>query len=228
MSLLRRLDAVLPIGDDNSGRRTFPMVTYALIAVNVVVFLSELAQPDPQAYLGQWGAVPSQISAGRSLATLVTSTFLHAGWAHLLGNMLFLFIFGDNVEDAFGHLKYLLFYLACGVAAGLAQVYLAPASSLPGVGASGAISGVLAAYIVMFGNNRVTVLFGIFPIVVPAFLMIGVWIVLQFVSGAASLGHTQETGGVAYGAHVGGFVCGLLLTFVMRPRRQARRYYRGW
>jgi membrane associated rhomboid family serine protease len=154
--------------------------------------------------------------------------FLHAGWAHLLGNMLFLFIFGDNVEDAFGHLKYLLFYLACGIAAGLAQVYLAPGSSLPGVGASGAISGVLAAYIVMFGNNPVTVLFGIFPVVVPAFLMIGVWIVLQFLSGAASLGHTQETGGVAYGAHVGGFVCGLALTFVLRPRRQARRYYRRW
>ena len=226
--MFRRVSLVLPIGDDNSGRRTFPVVTYSLIAVNVVVFLVELAQPDPQGYLSQWGTVPAQISAGRSLSTLVTSMFLHAGWAHLLGNMLFLFIFGDNVEDAFGHLKYLLFYLACGIAAGLAQVYLAPGSSLPGVGASGAISGVLAAYIVMFGNNPVTVLFGIFPVVVPAFLMIGVWIVLQFLSGAASLGHTQETGGVAYGAHVGGFVCGLALTFVLRPRRQARRYYRRW
>src|ERR671939_335860 len=161
---------MLPIGDDNSARRIFPVVTYALIAVNVVVFLTELGQPDPQRYIAEWGAVPSQISAGRSLATLVTSTFLHAGWAHLLGNMLFLFIFGDNVEDAFGHLKYLAFYMACGVLAGLAQVYLAASSNLPGVGASGAIS---------------------------------------------------------YGAHVGGFLGGLVLAFLLRPtrRRPVRRYY---
>jgi rhomboid family protein len=221
---------VLPIGDDNTYRRTFPTVTYALIAVNVLVFLVELGQPDPQAYLSQWGATPSQISAGYSLATLVTSMFLHAGWAHLLGNMLFLFIFGDNVEDAFGHVKYVLFYFACGIASGLAQVYLAPGSTVPGVGASGAISGVLAAYIVMFGNNRVRVLLGFFPAVVPAYLMIGVWIVLQFVNGAASFGNTQQSGGVAYGAHIGGFFCGLLLTFVLRParRRAVRPYRRPW
>src|SRR5918912_2142201 len=118
---------MLPIGDDNSARRIFPVVTYALIAVNVVVFLTELGQPDPQRYIAEWGAVPSQISAGRGLATLVTSMFLHAGWAHLLGNMLFLFIFGDNVEDAFGHLKFLGFYMVCGFAAAFAQIVLAPA-----------------------------------------------------------------------------------------------------
>jgi membrane associated rhomboid family serine protease len=211
---------VLPIGDDNSRRRTFPFVTYTLVALNAVVFLVELGQPDPQAYLSQWGATPSQISAGQSLATLVTSMFLHAGWAHLLGNMLFLVIFGDNVEDAFGHFKYLAFYLACGIAAALAQVVLAPGSRVPSVGASGAISGVLAAYVVMFGNNRVRVLLGFFPTVVPAYVMIGLWIVLQFVLGAASLGYTQQSGGVAYGAHVGGFLCGLLLTFVLRPARR--------
>jgi membrane associated rhomboid family serine protease len=221
---------VLPLGDDNTARRTVPVVTYALIALNVAVFLVELGQPDPQAYLSEWGAVPSQISAGRSLATLVTSMFLHAGWAHLLGNMLFLFIFGDNVEDAFGHLRYLAFYLACGVLAGLAQVYLAASSNLPGVGASGAISGVLAAYLVMFGNNRVRVLVGFFPAVVPAYLMIGLWIFLQFTQGFASLAQTQQTGGVAYGAHVGGFVGGLILAFLLRPahRRAPRRYEQPW
>jgi membrane associated rhomboid family serine protease len=217
---------VLPIGDDNSRRRTFPFVTYGLVVLNVGVFLVELGQPDPQGYLAQWGATPAQVSTGQSLATLVTSMFLHAGWAHLLGNMLFLFIFGDNVEDAFGHFKYLAFYLVCGVAASLAQVALAPGSRVPSVGASGAISGVLAAYVVMFGNNRVRVILGIFPAVVPAYVMIGLWIVLQFVSGAASLGYTQQSGGVAYGAHVGGFLCGLLLTFLLRPaRRQPLRPY---
>jgi membrane associated rhomboid family serine protease len=193
----------------------------------VAVFLVELGQPDPQAYLGEWGAVPSQISAGRSLVTLLTSMFLHAGWAHLLGNMLFLFIFGDNVEDAFGHLKYLAFYMACGVLAGLAQVYLAASSNLPGVGASGAISGVLAAYLVMFGTNRVRVLVGFFLTAVPAYLVIGIWIVLQFTQGLASFADTQQSGGVAYGAHVGGFLGGLVLAFLLRParRRPARHYY---
>lgn len=211
---------MLPIGDDNSLRRTVPGVTYALIAVNVLVFLVELAQPDPQAYLLRWGAVPARISAGQGLETLVTSMFLHAGWGHLLGNMLFLFIFGDNVEDALGHVRYLLFYLACGLASGLAQVFVSPLADIPGVGASGAISGVLAAYLVMFGNNRVRVLVGFIPLVVPAYLMIGVWIAIQFLNGAASIGQTAQSGGVAYAAHVGGFVAGLVLGLVLRPARR--------
>ncbi len=214
---------MIPIGDQNAYRRSFPGVTYGLIALNVIVFLVELSQPDPQAYLTQWGAVPVQISAGRGLVTLVTSMFLHAGWGHLLGNMLFLFVFGDNVEDAFGHVRYLLFYLACGVLAGLAQVVLAPAADLPGVGASGAISGVLAAYLIMFGTNPVRVLIGIIPAVVPAWVMIGVWIVLQFFNGVASVGDTAQSGGVAYGAHIGGFLGGLVLTLVLRPSDSWRR-----
>jgi membrane associated rhomboid family serine protease len=217
---------VIPIGDDNTSRRTFPYVTYGLIAVNVVVFLVELAQPDPQAYLERWGAVPAVIDGGHGLETLVTSMFLHAGWWHLLGNMLFLFVFGDNVEDAFGHVRYLLFYLACGVLAGLGQVLLTPGSTLPGVGASGAISGVLAAYLIMFGANRVSVLIGIFPAVVPAYVMIGVWIVLQFLNGVASVANTAQTGGVAYGAHLGGFAGGAVLTLLLRPRRPSQRYLR--
>ena len=209
---------MIPIGDDNTSRRTFPFVNYGLIAVNLIVFVVELSQPDPQAYIARWGAVPATITAGHDLQTLVTSAFLHAGWLHLLGNMLFLYVFGDNVEDAFGHARYLLFYLACAVLAGLGQVYLAPGAHLPGVGASGAISGVLAAYLVLFGTNPVRVLIFIFPAVVPAYVMIGVWIVLQLLNGVASLSHTAQTGGIAYGAHIGGFAGGLLLTLLLRPR----------
>lgn len=213
---------MIPIGDDNTSRRSFPLVNYGLIAVNVVVFLVELSQPDPQAYIARWGAVPASISAGHSLETLVTSAFLHAGWLHLLGNMLFLYVFGDNVEDAFGHVRYLLFYLACAVLAGLGQVLLAPGAQLPDIGASGAISGVLGAYLVMFGTNPVRVLIIVFPAVVPAYVMIGVWVVLQFLNGVASISHTAQTGGVAYGAHIGGFAGGLLLALLFRPRGKTR------
>ena len=208
---------MMPLGDDDSGRRTMPVVTYVLIAINVLVFvLLELPKPDIDAFLTQWGTVPAEIVAGRGLITLVTSMFLHGGWAHLGGNMLFLWIFGDNVEDAFGHVLYLVFYLVCGLVASLAQVFLAPSSTIPGVGASGAISGVLAGYIVMFTSNRVRVLLGRAVTSVPAYMMIGLWIVLQFVNGFASIANTAETGGVAYGAHVGGFVAGLILTFLLR------------
>lgn len=208
---------MLPLGDDNSGRRTLPVVTYVLIAINVLVFVVfELPNPDLDRFIQQWGTVPAEIMAGRGLLTLITSMFLHGGWAHLGGNMLFLWIFGDNVEDAFGHALYLVFYLVCGLAASMAQVLLNTSSTIPGVGASGAISGVLAAYIVMFGSNRVRVLMGGLLTSVPAYVMIGLWIVLQFVNGFASIANTAQTDGVAYGAHVGGFIAGLLLTFVLR------------
>jgi membrane associated rhomboid family serine protease len=211
---------MMPLGDDDSARRTTPLVTYALIAINVLVFFVELAQPDIERFLFEWGTIPSQIMAGKGWITLITSMFLHGGWAHLLGNMLFLWIFGDNIEDAFGHALYLIFYLVCGLAASLAQVFLTPTSDLPGVGASGAISGVLAAYIVMFGGNRVRVLMGNVITAVPAYVMIGLWILLQFVNQFASIADTAETGGVAYGAHIGGFIAGLILTEIMRPRRR--------
>jgi membrane associated rhomboid family serine protease len=208
---------MMPLGDDDSGRRTLPVVNYALIAINVLVFVVfELPNPNLDAFINQWGTVPAEIMAGRGLLTLLTSMFLHGGWAHLLGNMLFLWIFGDNVEDAFGHGLYLIFYLVCGLVASMAQVLLSPSSTIPGVGASGAISGVLAAYIVMFGSNRVRVLMGGILTTVPAYVMIGLWIVLQFVNGFASIANTAETDGVAYGAHVGGFIAGLILTFLLR------------
>ena len=207
---------MLPLGDDNSDRRTFPIVTYALIAINILVFvLLELPQGDNlDAFLTRWGTVPAQIVAGNGLITLITSMFLHGGWLHIGSNMLFLWIFGDNVEDAFGHALYLVFYLVCGIVASLAQVLVNASSNVPGVGASGAIAGVLAAYIILFGARPVRVLMQGFLTSVPSYVMIGLWFVTQLLSGFGSLG--QDGGGVAYWAHIGGFVCGLVLTFLLR------------
>jgi membrane associated rhomboid family serine protease len=208
---------MLPIGDDNSDRRRFPFVTYALIAINVLVFvLLELPQGENlDAFLTRWGTIPAQIVAGNGLITLITSMFLHAGLLHIGSNMLFLWIFGDNVEDAFGHVLYLIFYFACGIAASLAHVLVDPSSTVPGVGASGAIAGVLAAYIVLFGSRPVRVLMRGMLTTVPSYVMIGLWIVTQLISGFGALGDTQG-GGVAYWAHIGGFVAGLVLTFLLR------------
>jgi membrane associated rhomboid family serine protease len=215
---------MLPIGDDDSDRRTIPFVTYALIAINVLVFvLLELPQGgNLDAFLTRWGTVPAQIVAGQGLITLITSMFLHGGWLHLGSNMLFLWIFGDNVEDAFGHVLYLVFYFVCGLAASLAQVLINTSSNVPGVGASGAIAGVLAGYIVLFGSRPVRVLMGGVITSVPSYVMIGLWIVTQLLSGFGSLGDTAS-GGVAYWAHIGGFFAGLVLTFLLRgfTRRQS-------
>jgi membrane associated rhomboid family serine protease len=214
---------MFPIGDDNSRRTSTAIVNYLLIALNVLAFFYEISQPDVQRFVMQWGAVPSAISHGERLSTLITSMFLHGGWMHLIGNMVFLWTFGDNVEDALGHGRYLLFYFLCGIAAGLAQVFLSANSHLPGVGASGAISGVLAAYLIMFGSNPVRVMMGYVITTVPAYLMIGMWIVVQFFNGIASFAQTAQTGGVAYGAHVGGFIAGLILTFILRGAAGGRR-----
>jgi membrane associated rhomboid family serine protease len=207
---------MMPIGDDNSARRTTPVVTMALIVVNVIAFLFEAMQPNAEAFIRTWGNIPAELMRGEDLETLFTSMFLHGGWAHLFGNMLFLWTFGDNVEDAFGRGPYLLFYLACGLAAAFAQAFLTPNSGIPAVGASGAISGVMAAYIVKFGTNRVRVLMGYNVVSVPAFLMIGLWILFQFINGYAALADTQQTGGIAYGAHIGGFLAGLALAIMLR------------
>jgi membrane associated rhomboid family serine protease len=207
---------MLPIGDDNSDRRTFPFVTYALIAINVLVFvLLELPQGENlDAFLTRWGTIPAQIVAGNGLITLITSMFLHAGLLHIGSNMLFLWIFGDNVEDAFGHILFLIFYFVCGIAASLAHVLVDPSSTVPGVGASGAIAGVLAGYIVLFGSRPVRVLMRGIPTTVPSYIMIGLWIVTQVISGFGAL--SGQSDGVAYWAHIGGFVAGLVLTFLLR------------
>jgi membrane associated rhomboid family serine protease len=154
--------------------------------------------------------------------TLFTFMFMHAGWVHLGGNMLYLWIFGDNVEDRFGHINFTIFYLLCGLAATFAQLALSLGSNVPNVGASGAIAGVLGAYILLFPQGKVRVLQGQQVIQMPALIVIGFWIVLQFFSGIGSIASTAQTGGVAYMAHIGGFLAGFVLTFVFRGSRDAQ------
>lgn len=217
---------MMPLSDDNRGRRTTPVVTWVLIALNVLVFLYELTlgERDLNQFFIDYGIIPREISDGTDLWTLLTSMFLHGGLLHIAGNMLFLWVFGDNIEDVMGHARYLVFYLLCGVAAGLAQVAIDPDSTVATIGASGAISGLLAAYIVCFPKGRVLtgVVLGflITTIMVPAWMMIGYWIVLQVISGVISLGpDTSATGGgVAFFAHIGGFVAGLLLVWPFRHK----------
>ena len=233
---------MLPIGDDEvPGAGPGRLITMALIAVNVVAFLLELSKPSEgalQSFIQAWGVVPHEYSARADLAphiplpfwtTLFTSMFLHGGWAHLGGNMLFLWIFGDNLEKVMGHLRFLIFYLVCGVAAGLAHIAFNAHSNVPTVGASGAISGVLGGYMLLFPRNRVRVLTRGGVAAVPAFVMLGLWILVQVVSGFGSIAHTGETGGVAFMAHVGGFVAGLVLVRLFTagrgwPRRTAASY----
>ena len=207
---------MFPIGDDDSARRTTPVVTYALIALNVLFFFVELSGGDP--FIEHWSVVPRRLLAnpGGDFPTIFTSMFMHAGWLHLGGNMLYLWIFGDNVEDSFGHLKFLIFYLLCGIAATLAQLAFSTGSNVPNLGASGAIAGVLGAYILLFPRGQVKVLMGRGVIPMPALVVIGFWIVLQFVSGIGSITNSAETGGVAYMAHIGGFLAGIILTFLLR------------
>jgi membrane associated rhomboid family serine protease len=236
---------VFPIGDDNTDRDSFPIVNVTLIAVNVFVFvfLQRLGDNDRVTYA--WSVVPEEIVTGRDLVTpgqevtdpvsrqpvwvpglqptpgsvyltLLTSMFLHGGLLHLLGNMWFLWVFGDNVEDRLGKGRYLLFYLLCGVLASLAHVWLTVATGhdtrTPCLGASGAISGVLGAYLVFFPQKRVTVILFRVLAEVPAFVAVGTWFLFQLITGLGALGDASRAGGgVAYAAHVGGFVAGLAL-----------------
>jgi len=213
---------MLPLGDDDRARRTVPLVTYALIVLNVLFFLVELSGGD--AFINQWAFVPRRFMANPAsdFLTLFTSMFMHASWIHLGGNMLYLWIFGDNVEDRFGHGKFLIFYLLCGLAATFAQLAFSLGSNIPNLGASGAIAGVLGSYILLFPQQQVSVLMGRSVIPVPALIVIGFWIVLQFFSGFASIANTTETGGVAYMAHIGGFIAGFVLTFFFRGSSQSR------
>jgi membrane associated rhomboid family serine protease len=209
---------LFPFGDDNSSRRTLPVVTYALIALNVLVFSIELNLGG--SFIRHWAVVPRQLVANPSaeIPTIFTSMFMHAGWMHLLGNMLFLWIFGDNVEDRLGPAKFLIFYLVCGIAATLAQVAVSAELSIPNLGASGAISGVLAGYLVLFPKGRVKILMRGGVVALPAMVVIGLWIVLQIISGIGSFKQSGQTGGVAYIAHIGGFVAGLALAFLLSGR----------
>lgn len=212
---------VFPIGDDNSARRSVPIVTYLLIVINVLVFLLELNRGTD--FIRTWAFIPREFGArpAAEFQTIFSAMFMHGGWVHLFGNMLYLWIFGDNVEDNFGSLRFLLFYILCGIAATFAQYQVMPQSNIPNLGASGAIAGVLAAYVVMFPQGRVSVLIGRGVTEVPAIMAIGLWIVLQLVSGVGAITNSTQTadlGGVAYMAHVGGFVAGLVLVFFFRRR----------
>ena len=213
-----RRTVMFPISDDDSARRTLPVVTYALIALNILVFVIELNGGD--AFIKQWAFVPSRFisNPASEVPTILTAMFMHGGWLHLFGNMLYLWIFGDNVEDEFGHLKFLVFYLLCGIAATFAQFYFSMQSSVPNVGASGAIAGVLGAYIVMFPGAKVNVLVARQVVALPAVAVLGFWIVLQLFSGVGSIAQAADTGGVAYMAHVGGFAAGLLMSYLFRER----------
>ncbi len=215
---------MLPIGDENPENAAPPVVTWVIIAVNVLAFVVELMSPDLNAFVSTWGAVPSRIAHGHDLITLLTSMFLHGSLLHIGGNMLFLKVFGDNVEDAFGHWWFLAFYFLTGLAAHAAYVVANPNSIIPTVGASGAISGVLGAYIVLFRRNRVRVLLGYWITTVPAWLMIGLWAAMQFVDSYLTFmsADTAQTGGVAYAAHVGGFVSGVVFALIARSRSGGR------
>lgn len=214
---------MIPIRDHNPATRR-PYVTYALIAVNVAVFAATLPlYADDRAlmaFFDGYAIIPADISTGSKWAGLLTSMFLHGGLMHLAGNMLFLWIFGDNVEDQLGHRRYALFYLATGLGAGAIQVLADPGSDIPVVGASGAIAGVMGGYLLMFPRARIDILIFLIVIVrilpVPAFMMLGLWFGMQIAGGSTM---DAETGGVAYWAHAGGFVAGLAL---MLPHWLAR------
>ena len=215
---------MFPIGDERIQGGPPPLVTYALIALNVLAFLVELGQPTEaalQSFIQAWGVVPREYTAMRDLpptiplpfwSTLLTSMFLHGGWMHLGGNMLYLWIFGDNLEKVMGAARFGIFYLVCGLAASAAHIAFGGGSSVPAVGASGAISGVLGGYILLFPGNRIRVLTRGGIMHVPALVVLGFWIVIQLFNGIGSVATTSETGGgVAYLAHIGGFVAGLVL-----------------
>lgn len=215
---------MFPIGDDDSGQTRTPIVTYALIVANLLFFFVEMN--GGEAFVRTWAFVPARFldNPGADIPTLFTSMFMHAGWAHLLGNMLYLWIFGDNVENRFGHGAFTVFYVVCGLAATFAQLAVSADSNVPNVGASGAIAGVLGAYILLFPQGRVRVLQhgGVFH--VPAIVVIGLWIAIQLFSGIGSIATTEQSdvGGVAYMAHVGGFVAGFILTMMLRNRGEAQ------
>ena len=252
---------MIPIGDQMTTRGT-PYVNIALIAVNFLVFFYELTlstqatfrvPSELNLWFQDWGAVPACITdtlglkpdvdpralaflcnEDRVLVTPFTAMFVHVGWLHILGNMLFLWVFGDNIEDALGHVRYLLFYLVVGLAATATQVALSMNDFVPMVGASGAIAGVMGAYIVMYPHARITViipfLWFLGPAYMPALALIGIWFFIQLVSGVGSIGYaTGGGGGVAWWAHIGGFLTGLLLINLFRTGRRPRRriYWRG-
>jgi membrane associated rhomboid family serine protease len=231
---------MLPLKDDQP-RYSTPYVNTTLIVVNIVVFFFQWTQmiSDPRAadhFARTYGEVPAHLAAflagspkyapGNIILPFFTSMFLHGGWEHVLGNMWFLYIFGDNVEDYLGHLKYLVFYLLSGFLAMATQVAIYPNSNVPTLGASGAIAGVLGAYFLLYPRARVLTWFFVFIIYIPAWFVLGEWFVLQFLYGTSALAavHGRDMGGVAFWAHVGGFIAGMVMIKLF-PERSSRSPY---
>ena len=221
---------MIPIGDDDVRGAGPPVVTWLLIVVNVLAFLFELtlSPPELEQFFMTFGVVPAQIQQGDNLLALLTSMFLHGGWLHIVSNMLFLWVFGNNIEAVLGKTLYLLFYLAGGLAASVIHIIFNLGSNIPSVGASGAIAAVLGAYIVLFPRSQVRVLvisFYMGVTRVAAIVFLGFWFIIQLFTGVASLGaQTAQTGGVAFWAHIGGFVFGVLVALLMRGQTRQVRY----
>lgn len=228
---------MIPIGDDNTGRTITPYINYLLIAINIFVFVFSQGLGTNEAFLMSYSTVPKEILTGRDIVggglqptpipvygTIFTAMFMHGGIAHIAGNMMYLWIFGDNLENVMGHLRYLVFYLLCGVLATLAHVFMSDYTGtglyVPSLGASGAISGVLGGYMILFPKNSIRMLVIPFVIRVNAFIALGLWIVLQIIDGWGALG--REGGGVAYAAHIGGFIAGILLVKFFANRRPVK------
>ncbi len=215
---------MIPLGDADRRPLRLPIITALLIAANAMVFLAELGGGD--AFVNRWSLVPAQVAAGHNWITILTSMFMHAGWMHILGNMLFFWVFGPEIEDVMGSMRYLVFYLLGGLAATVAQVAVAPSSTIPNLGASGAIAAVMGAFLITYPRDRIRtiLIIGWFIRItfVPAIVLVGVWFLTQLVSQVGALADTQS-GGVAYMAHVGGFLFGLLTSRLFETRERRRQ-----
>jgi len=212
---------MIPLGDADRRPLHFPVVTAVIIGVNALAFLLELAGGD--AFINQWSLVPADIVAGRNWITILTAMFMHAGWMHILGNMLFFWVFGPEIEDVMGPLRYLVFYLLGGLVATFAQIVIDPASTVPNLGASGAIAAVMGAFLITYPRDRIrtVLIFGWFARItfVPAIILVGLWFLTQLFSEVGALAQTQ-TGGVAYMAHVGGFLFGAIFARLFETRQR--------
>jgi membrane associated rhomboid family serine protease len=212
---------MIPLGDASRRPTYFPIVTVLIIAANAVMFLFELVGGDP--FINRWSLVPADIVAGRNLITILTAMFMHAGWAHILGNMLFFWVFGPEIEDVMGPLRYLVFYLLGGLVATFAQVIVAPNSTVPNLGASGAIAAVMGVFLITYPHDRIRTVFllGWYAGVtlIPAIVLVGVWFLMQLFSEVGALAQVQS-GGVAYMAHVGGFAFGMAVGRLFESRKR--------
>ena len=216
------MGGMIPLSDASRKPENFPVVTTAIIVVNAVVFVLELM--GGEAFVRQWSEIPATIVAGHHWVTILTAMFMHAGWMHIIGNMVFLWAFGPEIEDAMGPLWYLAFYLLSGLAASLAQIALMPSSTIPNLGASGAIAGVMGAFLVTYPRDRIRALlfFGWFvrTAIIPAALLIGFWFLIQLFSQVGAVADVKAGGGVAYAAHVGGFIFGAVTARIFEGFRR--------